>query len=70
MAKSNGLFGDGLSVLIGWVVGILVVFALLKVVTAQEDDPWYNCYLSGNMSPGPLCPWHGFVNEFENVADR
>jgi hypothetical protein len=39
-----------------------LIFGFFAVVGAQEDEPLFNCYVSGNMNPGPECPWHGFVN--------
>lgn len=32
--------------------------------TAQEDDPWANCYVYGDGDCRPNGPWHGFVNLF------
>ena len=62
MAKRDGFIGDAAAVLVATVVGIILVYVFLMVVEAREDDPMFNCYLSGDMKPGPACPWHGFVN--------
>jgi len=34
------------------------------VASAQEDDPWANCWVYGDHDCGPNGPWHGFVNLF------
>lgn len=70
MSKNEGFFGDMITVIASAIAGVLLVLFLLDVVTAQEDDPYFNCYLSGDMKPGPNCPWHGFVNGFEHADAR
>lgn len=69
MAKRDGFFGDTVSVAIGWVIGMALVVLFLLAITSAEDDPFFNCYVSGNMTCGSGTPWHGFVNEFQH-ADR
>lgn len=32
------------------------------MISAQEDDKLWNCYLMGNHQGGPDVPWHGFIN--------
>lgn len=57
---------DFLTVAAGWIVGIVVVLSGLFVVSAQEDDLWFNCHLSGDMKCGQTAVWHGFVNLTNN----
>jgi hypothetical protein len=61
---------DFLTVAAGWIIGLAIIVAGFMVVTAQEDDPWFNCYLSGDMQCGQTAVWHGFVNEFKSVTDK
>lgn len=53
---------DLIAVLTAVALGLALIHGFFMVVGAQEDEPWFNCYVSGNMNPGPECPWHGFVN--------
>jgi hypothetical protein len=56
---------DLITVVAGLFIGFAILVGGFFVVTAQEDDPWFNCYLSGDMQCGQTAVWHGFVNEFE-----
>lgn len=53
---------DALTVVSGLILGLAIVLGGLMVINAQEDSPWFNCHLSGNMECGPKAAWHGFVN--------
>lgn len=70
MAESNGSFGDTVAVIIGWVLGMGLVAVFLMAITSQEDDPFFNCYISGDMRCGEGAVWHGFVNEFQHADYR
>jgi len=70
MAKGRGIIGDTISVVIGWALGLIIAVGLLFVVSAQEDDPWFNCYLSGDMTCGQSEVWHGFTNGFRHMDNR
>lgn len=53
---------DLFAVLTAVLIALGLIYGLFAVTGAQEDEPWFNCYLSGDMNAGPACPWHGFVN--------
>lgn len=62
MSRRDGSFGDTIAVVIGWCAGMALVIMFLMAITSQEDDPMFNCYISGDMRCGETAVWHGFVN--------
>lgn len=56
------MFRDFLTVAMGYLMAGVILFAGWMVITAPEDSPWFNCYLSGNMYCGQTAEWHGFIN--------